>query len=165
MHCAAGPAWDQAVFFRCPIPGGSGPGRISKTGLRGDRFLNFNVFVSLLLNGLAMGTLYALIAMGLILLIRAVGVLNFAQGDLLMFGAFITGALVLDAKLPIYIMAPVAIVCFVAVGLIFTFTVYWPTRNAKYRQATTIATMGASIVSRRRQPLSGALCRVRCLRF
>lgn len=108
--------------------------------------MNFNLFTSLLTNGLAMGTLYALIAMGLILLVRAVGILNFAQGDLLMFGAYITCMLTMDLKLPFYLMVPLALICFSVVGIIFTFGVYWPTRNASYAQATTIATMGASIV-------------------
>jgi len=110
--------------------------------------LNLNLYLTLLINGLAMGTLYALIAMGLILLIRAVGVLNFAQGDLLMFGAFITCAFIVDAKLPFAAMAPLSLISFILVGIIFTFTVYWPTRNASYTQATTIATVGASIVLR-----------------
>lgn len=104
------------------------------------------LFFSLLVNGLAMGTVYAMLGMGLILLIRAVGVLNFAQGDLLMFGAYICACLILDFELPVYLMIPVALVCFAILGLLFMFGVFWPLRNASYAQATIIATMGASIV-------------------
>lgn len=93
-----------------------------------------------------MGMIYAMLAMGLILLIRAIGVMNFAQGDLLMFGAFITCALTVDLKLPMWAMIPAALLCFALVGLVFMFTVYWPLRNASYPAALTIATMGASIV-------------------
>ena len=92
-----------------------------------------------------MGMVYALMAMGLILLIRAIGVLNFAQGDLLMFGAFITCWLSTDLELPFYLMIPAALVCFVVIGVVFMFTVYWPLRNASYPAAISIATMGASI--------------------
>ncbi len=42
--------------------------------------MNVDVIPVLLLNGVAMGMVYALLAMGIILLIRAIGVLNFAQG-------------------------------------------------------------------------------------
>ena len=66
--------------------------------------MNFNVFVALTVNGLAMGVIYALLAMGLILLIRAVGVMNFAQGDLLMLGAYITCWLTVDLELPFWLM-------------------------------------------------------------
>ena len=37
-----------------------------------------------------MGMIYAMISMGIVLLVRAVGVLNFAQGDLFMLGAYVT---------------------------------------------------------------------------
>lgn len=104
------------------------------------------LFSTLMINGLAMGVIYAMMAMGLILLIRAVGILNFAQGDLLMFGAYIASALVLDFELPLFIMIPVAILSFALVGLIFMFTIYWPLRKASYPATTIIATMGASIV-------------------
>ena len=83
--------------------------------------MNFNVFVALTVNGLAMGVIYALLAMGLILLIRAVGVMNFAQGDLLMLGAYITCWLTVDLELPFWLMVLVALLCFAVVGLIFMF--------------------------------------------
>jgi len=93
-----------------------------------------------------MGMVYALIAMGIILLIRAVGVLNFAQGDLLMLGAYVTFALKVDLKLPLWLMIPVALLCFCAIALIFMFSIYWPLRDASYPAAIIIGTMGASIV-------------------
>ena len=84
--------------------------------------MDFSLFSTLAVNGLAMGVIYAMMAMGLILLIRAVGILNFAQGDLLMFGAFVTSSFILDFELPLYIMIPLAFLCFVIIGLIFMFT-------------------------------------------
>ncbi len=108
--------------------------------------MNVNTIISLGVNGVAMGMIYALMAMGLILLIRAIGVMNFAQGDLLMFGAFATCWLVVDLKLPLYLMIPLAMVSFALIGTIFMFTVYWPLRNATYPAATVISTMGAAMV-------------------
>ena len=104
-----------------------------------------NTLISLTVNGFAMGMIYALMAMGIILLIRAVGVMNFAQGDLLMMGAFITCWLTIDLELPLYIMAPFALICFAVLALVFMFTTYWPLRNASYPAATIISTMGASM--------------------
>lgn len=105
-----------------------------------------NLFVSLGINGLTMGMVYAMIAMGLILLIRAVGVLNFAQGDLVMVGAYISCFLLNDLKLPIGIMIPIALIVFAVLGLLFMLTTYWPLRKASYPVAPIIATMGASLV-------------------
>lgn len=107
--------------------------------------MSLYLFTSLLVNGLAMGVIYAMLGMGLILLIRAVGVMNFAQGDLLAFGAYICACLVIDFKLPLYFMIPVALLCFMVLGAIFMLSVYWPLRKASYPAATIIATMGASI--------------------
>jgi len=45
-------------------------------------------FVQLLLSGLALGAVYALVAVGFVVIYRASQVFNFAQGELLTFGAF-----------------------------------------------------------------------------
>ncbi|MDR2176141.1 MAG: branched-chain amino acid ABC transporter permease [Synergistaceae bacterium] len=107
-----------------------------------------NVFMQLTINGVAMGMIYALMAMGLILLIRAIGVMNFAQGELLMLGAFITWGLTYQVKLPFVLMIPAAMLCFAFVGVVFMFVAYWPLRTASYPTATVISTMGAAMVIR-----------------
>ena len=108
--------------------------------------MSLSLFISLAINGIAMGMIYALLGMGLILLVRAVGILNFAQGDLMMFGAYIAACLLLDFRLPLPLMLLVAFIWYAIIGVIFMFTIYWPLRKATYAQATIIATMGASIV-------------------
>lgn len=108
--------------------------------------MEFSLFFSLLVNGLSMGMIYAMIAMGLILLIRAVGVLNFAQGDLLMVGAYIASVLFMDFDLPFYVAMPAALIFYSLIGLIFMLVTYWPLRKASYPVAPIIATMGASLV-------------------
>ena len=62
--------------------------------------MSFDLVLSLISNGLSMGMVYALLAMGLVLLIRAVGILNFAQGDILALGAFIAFSTIVQFKLP-----------------------------------------------------------------
>jgi len=42
-----------------------------------------------IVSGLAMGSIYAIVAVGFILIYKATEVINFAQGDLMMVGAFI----------------------------------------------------------------------------
>lgn len=108
--------------------------------------MTVRLFASLAVNGLTMGMIYAMIAMGLILLIKAVGVLNFAQGDLLMIGAYITCAYATDLHMPLYLMLPVAFLSFAVLGFAFMLGTYWPLRKASYPVAPIIATMGASLV-------------------
>ena len=47
-------------------------------------------FLQYLVGGLATGSVYGLIALGFVLVFKSTDVFNFAQGDLLMMGAYIT---------------------------------------------------------------------------
>ncbi|KNZ31839.1 MAG: hypothetical protein AD742_15250 [Methylibium sp. NZG] len=73
----------------------------------------------LTVNGLAVGAIYALVALGLVLCYKATEVLNFAHGDLLMLGAFIGWGLVAVAKLPFWpaLLATALIVAALAYGI------------------------------------------------
>ncbi|MDE2457388.1 MAG: branched-chain amino acid ABC transporter permease [Burkholderiales bacterium] len=51
--------------------------------------MNGQVAVQLIVNGLAVGAIYALVALGLVLTYKATQVLNFAHGDLMTVGAFV----------------------------------------------------------------------------
>ena len=93
-----------------------------------------------------MGMIYALLAMGLILLIRSVGVLNFAQGDLFMVGAYVVFTYGTDLHFPLGGTLAAALLTFALIGLVFMFTIWWPVRNSTWAQATIICTMGASSV-------------------
>lgn len=106
------------------------------------------MFLPLTATGIAMGMVYALLGMGLILLIRAVGVMNFAQGDLLMIGAYVTYMLTADFNLPLFPMFIIALIMFAVNGAIFMYTCYMPVRHSKWPAATMICTLGASMVIR-----------------
>ena len=105
-----------------------------------------STFLQLTAAGLSMGMVYAMLSLGLILLLRAVGVMNFAQGSFLVLGAytfyFVYNRLNITGIPGLIIMA----LFFMAFGVVFMFTCYWPVRNTKWRQALMITTMGASNV-------------------
>lgn len=46
-------------------------------------------FLQLLVSGLAIGAIYALVALGFVVIFRATGVINFAQGSLVVLGAYL----------------------------------------------------------------------------
>lgn len=95
-----------------------------------------------------MGMVYALMSMGLVLLVRAVGLLNFAQGDLLALGAFIGCSFLLDVQMPLWAAAISSLVLYLLIGAIFCLLIYWPVRKSSYSAAVVISTLGASIVVR-----------------
>ena len=108
--------------------------------------MNFNLFVSLLVNGLAMGMVYALLAMGLIMLFRSAGVMNFAQGMMLAVGAYISYATQVQADLPLYAAIPLCLASYVVFGLIFMACIYLPLKDTKFPAAIVVATMGTSSI-------------------
>lgn len=55
-------------------------------------------FFELTLIGLALGGIYALIAMGFVLVFKATGVVNFAHGSVLLLGAYVTARLQADVN-------------------------------------------------------------------
>lgn len=58
------------------------------------------MFLQQLVTGLAMGCIYALVALGFVLVYKATDIINFAQGDLMMIGAFIAYTLLNLMGLP-----------------------------------------------------------------
>lgn len=100
--------------------------------------------LQLLVSGLSMGFVYGMIAMGMVLIFRSVGVMNFAQGEFLMFGGYICYTFNKLLGLPIGLALPIACLVMSIVGVIFQRLVYWPLRGAQTK-AITVAMLGASI--------------------
>ncbi len=67
-------------------------------------------FLNYVINGALVGLLYALIAMGFVVIYRASKVFNFAQGELVVFGGFIVWWLVVSIGLPLSSALPLAFV-------------------------------------------------------
>jgi len=60
--------------------------------------------VEILLNGLSMGAIYSLLALGFVLIFKSTGIINFAQGELAMVGAFLCYTFAMLLEIP-YILA------------------------------------------------------------
>ena len=100
----------------------------------------------LIVAGLAMGAVYALVGLGYTLIWNAVGVVNFAQGDLVMLGAFVAvGWLVQGLHLPMGLDLVVMLGFMAAFGVAMAGFVYYPVRNATQLSAI-VATLGLSMV-------------------
>jgi branched-chain amino acid transport system permease protein len=60
------------------------------------------LFFQLLINGVLIGVLYALISLGFVLIVKGSGVINFAQGELILLGGFLVAWLSASLELPIW---------------------------------------------------------------
>ncbi len=56
----------------------------------------FQFFMQFLMSGLSMGSIYALVALGFVLIYKSTSILNLAQGEFLMVGAYFCLSLTLD---------------------------------------------------------------------
>ncbi|WP_288900262.1 branched-chain amino acid ABC transporter permease [uncultured Sneathiella sp.] len=65
-------------------------------------------FIRLLVAGLSLGSVYALIALGFVMVYKATGILNFAQGGLLMLGAYLAQYFINGVGLTFWFALPVA---------------------------------------------------------
>jgi len=65
--------------------------------------------VELLVSGIVLGLIYALVALGFVLIYKASRVVNFAQGELLAIGAFAAHFFLVTLKLPFLLALPLAL--------------------------------------------------------
>jgi branched-chain amino acid transport system permease protein len=102
--------------------------------------------VQQLINGLAAGSVYALIAVGYNMVYGMLELINFAHGDIYMFGTFITLTL-LAGRVPTPIAIILACIAGGLIGVIVERVAYRPVRNAA-RVVPMLSAVGAALVLR-----------------
>jgi branched-chain amino acid transport system permease protein len=102
-------------------------------------------FIQIVLVGLAVGAAYALVALGYTLIWNAVSLVNFAQGDLVMLGAFVSvGWLANRLGMPLWLNLVTMLVILGLFGVVLAWGIYHPLRNAPQLSAI-VATLGLSM--------------------
>ena len=74
-------------------------------------------FLQLVISGIAQGCIYGLIALGFVLIYKATETVSFAQGELMMVGAFAGLALMTMLNFPYWLSVPCAIAAMAAFGM------------------------------------------------
>jgi branched-chain amino acid transport system permease protein len=82
------------------------------------------------INGLNLGSIYALVAIGLTMVYGILRLINFAHGDLMMLGAYLALALLFNAALPFGIALLLPMLLIGAVGMLVERVAYRPLRGA-----------------------------------
>jgi branched-chain amino acid transport system permease protein len=83
----------------------------------------FNEVLQTILTGISIGCVYGLVALGFVLIFKATEVINFAQGELLMLGAFISYSLITMLNFPYWAAMLTTTVVMGLVGAILERTV------------------------------------------
>lgn len=99
----------------------------------------------LLVEVLALGAAYALVALGFVLILNATGAVNFAQGDLVMAGGF--GAVLLADRLHVsgLVLLPVLLAGMAVLGVVVALAAYMPLRR-RPPEAVFISTIAVGII-------------------
>jgi len=85
-------------------------------------------FIEVLLGGLLSGVMYSLVALGFVLIYKASGVLNFAQGAMVFFAA-LTFVGLMEVGLPVWLALPATLGVMVVLGLAIERVVLRPLVN------------------------------------
>ena len=101
--------------------------------------------LQLLFQGVGIGAVYALVALGFVLIFRATNVVNFAQGEFPMVAAFLMVVFAVDLGWPYWLSFLIALGGMALLGAIFNLGVYYPLRHRTYLPVI-ISTIGASIL-------------------
>ena len=101
-------------------------------------------FISYLINGLSLGSVYAIIALGYTMVYGIAKMLNFAHGDVIMIGAYIAFLSITNAGLSPLIAILISMVACTVFGLIIEKVAYRPLRNASSSLAVLITAIGVS---------------------
>jgi branched-chain amino acid transport system permease protein len=105
-------------------------------------------FVQQLINGLSLGAIYGLIAIGYTMVYGIIGMINFAHGDVFMLGAFHSLIVFLVLGLLGVSWVPLALVMVLIVAVLLTATWGWTIERVAYRplrQSTRLAPLISAI--------------------
>ena len=102
------------------------------------------LFLNQLINGLHIGSIYALIALGYTMVYGIVKLINFAHGDIIMVGAYVSLLLITNSGLPYYLAIPITMVFCAVLGVLIERLAYKPLRSAP-RISALITAIGVSM--------------------
>ena len=101
-------------------------------------------FLQQLVNGVTAGTIWAMVAVGYSLVYSILYLVNFAHGDIYMFGTFVCVGLY-AAGVPFVVAALLAVAAGASIGLLVERVAYRPVRNAN-RLVPMVSALGAALV-------------------
>ncbi len=101
-------------------------------------------FLSYLINGISLGAVYAIIALGYTMVYGIAKMLNFAHGDVIMVGCYTVFSVVSMMHLPVWLGILLSIVVCTVLGVTIEAVAYRPLRQASSSLTVLITAIGVS---------------------
>lgn len=92
-----------------------------------------------IINGIAIGGVYVLIALGLTIVFGILGIAHFAHGSVSMFGGYLTFFLATQHGIPLALAIAIALITGMVLGVLIELLTYRPVRNANHINAFIVA--------------------------
>ncbi len=102
-------------------------------------------FLTQILNGIQIGSIYALVALGYTMVYGIIKLINFAHGDIIMVGAYVTWYLIAKLSIPAWAAIVLAVVGCSALGMVIEKVAYKPLRKSA-RISLLITAIGISFL-------------------
>ena len=100
-------------------------------------------FVSYILNGISLGSVYAIIALGYTMVYGIAKMLNFAHGDIIMVGSYVAFLAINSMGLPVPVAIVLSVIVCTVLGMVIERVAYKPLRHAS-KLAVLITAIGVS---------------------
>jgi len=120
--------------------------QLLKGGMMGDQII---MFISQIFNGLKIGSVYSLVALGYTMVYGIIRLINFAHGDFIMVGSYVlmlTIPAIVAFGLPAWVAVIPAILMCVAVGVIVERAAYKPVREKGNSMTALITAIAMSLL-------------------
>jgi len=102
------------------------------------------MLISQLINGVVLGSVYALLSLGLTMIFGILGIVNFAQGELYMLGAYVGFFLIVMQKVPFLLALLISMLAMGVFGLLIERFPFRPIQG-KADENMILATVGLSV--------------------
>jgi branched-chain amino acid transport system permease protein len=106
--------------------------------------ISFQLVFQGLVNGLALGWLYVLMALGLTLIFGIMHIMQFAHGEIYMLGAYVVFYLTSSLGLPLLAATGLSMLCMAAIGILLERSVFRPLKGDW--MAAVVAATGLTLI-------------------
>ena len=95
---------------------------------RGVKFMTG--FINYLINGISLGSVYAIIALGYTMVYGIAKMLNFAHGDIIMVGSYVVFITTHSMGMPVFLSVLLSVIVCTVLGIVIERVAYKPLRDA-----------------------------------
>ncbi|MEH7253172.1 branched-chain amino acid ABC transporter permease, partial [Neobacillus niacini] len=103
------------------------------------------MFFDIILSGISIGSIYAMLAVSVVIILKTTGVANFAQGELAMFSTFITYSLLVEKEFPSFLALVLTLIFAGIMGIVIQHIIIRPLLSSPII-STLIATLGLNLI-------------------